>query len=398
MKKIATDMAQKRDASQLFCPNLECPSRGLIGQGNIVSHGSKRPRGKCKTCGKTFSARKGTALEGIRKPEELFVTVILLLAYGCPSQAIVHAFGLNERTVASWQQRAGKHCELIHKEKIERGILDLMHVQADEIWIKMRGAVVWVALAMMVSTRLWIAGEVSKKRDTDLIDRLMEQVRRCCKAMTAILICTDGFAAYPKSILRAFRDKVKNPYGIGAPRKRVWPRLYIGTVIKHTVKRRVTEVVRRMGHGQWRKAKRLIKVSKGGKKLNTSFIERLNGTFRERLASFTRKCRHAASKIETVHAGIYLIGCTYNFCFSHHELSKSKTKGGYGFPCTPAMASGITDHIWSVKELLTYKIPPPPLPVPKKGGRPRTKSLQNMPIPKKPVVRLRKGVLCASTT
>jgi transposase-like protein/IS1 family transposase len=398
MKKIGTAMAQKRDASQLFCPNVECPSRGLIGQGNIVSHGSKRPRGKCKTCDKTFSTRKGTALEGIRKPEELFVTVILLLAYGCPTQAIVHAFGLDERTVARWQQRAGKHCELIHKEKIERGVLDLLHVQADEIWIKMRGAVVWVALAMMVSTRLWIAGEVSKKRDSDLIDRLMEQVRRCCKAMTAILICTDGFAAYPKSIMRAFRDKVKNPYGIGAPRKRVWPRLYIGTVIKYTVKRRVTEVVRRMGHGQWRKAKRLIKASKGGKKLNTSFIERLNGTFRERLASFTRKCRHAASRIETVHAGIYLIGCTYNFCFSHHELSKSKTKGGYGFPCTPAMASGITDHIWSVKELLTYKIPPPPLPVPKKRGRPRTKLLQNAPAPNLPVVRLRKGALCASTT
>jgi transposase-like protein len=310
----------------------------------------------------------------------------------------VHAFGLDERTVARWQQCAGKHCELIHKEKIERGVLDLLHVQADEIWIKMRGAVVWVALAMMVSTRLWIAGEVSKKRDSDLIDRLMEQVRRCCKAMTAILICTDGFAAYPKSIMRAFRDKVKNPYGIGAPRKRVWPRLYIGTVIKYTVKRRVTEVVRRMGHGQWRKAKRLIKASKGGKKLNTSFIERLNGTFRERLASFTRKCRHAASRIETVHAGIYLIGCTYNFCFSHHELSKSKTKGGYGFPCTPAMASGITDHIWSVKELLTYKIPPPPLPVPKKRGRPRTKLLQNAPAPNLPVVRLRKGALCVSTT
>jgi transposase-like protein/IS1 family transposase len=397
MKKIATDVSQKVDASKLFCPNVECPSRGLIGQGNIVSHGSKRPRGKCKTCNKTFSTRRGTVLEGIRKPEELFVIVILLLAYGCPTQAIVHAFGLDERTVASWQYRAGKHCESVHKEKIERGILELMHVQADEIWIKMRGAVVWVALAIMVPTRLWIAGEVSKKRDSDLIDRLMEQVRRCCKAMTAILICTDGFAAYPKSIVRAFREKMKNPYGIGAPRKEVWPRVYIGTVIKHTVKRRVTEVVRWMTYGQWRKAKRLIKASKGGKKLNTSFIERLNGTFRERLASLTRKCRHAASKMETVHAGIYLIGCTYNFCFPHHELSKSKAKGGFGFSCTPAMASGITDHIWSVKELLTYKIPPPPLPVPKKRGRPCTKQLINSYIPKKPVFRLRKGVLCAST-
>jgi transposase-like protein len=398
MKKIHINESEKMDASKQFCPNLECMSRGQIGQGNIVIHQRNRPRYKCKTCGRTFSANAGTALAGLRKPMEVIVIVITLLAYGCPVQAIVHAFELDERTVASWQRGAGKHCELIHKEKIERGNLDLIHVQADEIWIKMRGAVVWVALAMMVSTRLWIAGEVSKKRDSDLIDRLMEQVRRCCKAMAAILICTDGFAAYPKSIMRAFRDKVKNPYGIGAPRKRVWPRLYIGTVIKYTVKRRVTQVVRRMSHGQWRKAKRLIKASKGGKKLNTSFIERLNGTFRERLASFTRKCRHAASKIETVQTGIYLIGCTYNFCLAHHELSKSLSKGGCGRSCTPAMASSITDHVWSFLELMTYKVAPPPFTRSSKRGHPRIKSLPNAPSPKKPVVRLRKGVLCASTT
>src|SRR2546430_8731234 len=130
-----------------------------------------------------------TLFRSIRKPEELFVIVILLLAYGCPTQAIVHAFGLDERTVANWQYRAGKHCESVHKEKIERGILELMHVQADEIWIKMRGAVVWVALAIMIPTRLWIAGEVSKTRDSNLVDRLMEQVRRCCKALAALLIC-----------------------------------------------------------------------------------------------------------------------------------------------------------------------------------------------------------------
>src|SRR2546429_8518483 len=199
MKKNDTSTPQKTDAYEQFCPNKECMSRGQSGQGNIVGHGTKRPRYKCKTCGKTFSARVGTALEGIRKPEELFVVVITLLAYGCPIQAIVHAFGLDERTVASWQYRAGKHCESVHKEKIEQGILDLMHVQADEIWVKMRGAVVWVALAIKVSTRLWIAGEVSKTRDSCLIDRLMEQVRRCCKEMVAIFICTDGFKAYPKS-------------------------------------------------------------------------------------------------------------------------------------------------------------------------------------------------------
>lgn len=398
MKKNDTSTPQKMDACNQFCPNVECWSRGQIGQGNIVSHGSKRPRYKCKTCGRTFSARAGTALKGIRKPEEDFIKVTTLLAYGTPTQAIVHAFQLDERTVADWRERAGIHCKAVHKEKIEQGILDLMHVQSDEIWVKMKGTVVWVALAIMVSTRLWIAGEVSKKRDSDLIDNLMRQVRRCARSLCAILICTDGFAAYPKSIIKAFRYKVKDTPGPGASKKIVWPRLYIGTVIKRTAKRRVTEVSRRMSYGQWRKAKKLIKVSKGGKKINTSFIERFNGTIRERFAPLTRKCRYAAAKTTTVHTGIYLIGCVYNFCSPHYELSKSKTKGGYGFSCTPAMASGLTDHVWSVKELLTYKVAPPPLPIPKKKGRPRTKLLKTLSVPKKSLVRMRKGVLCASTT
>jgi transposase-like protein len=397
MNKIEADVPQKVDASNQFCPNLECKSRGFIGQGNIVSHGNKRPRYKCKTCGKTFSARVGTAFEGIRKSEDDFVKVTTLLAYGTPTQAIVHAFELDERTVANWRERAGIHCEAIHKEKIEQGMLDLIHVQADEIWVKMKGTVVWVALAIIVSTRLWIAGEVSKKRNSDLIDNLMRQVRRCARSLCAILICTDGFAAYPKSIIKAFRYKVKETPGPGASKKIVWPRLYIGTVIKRTAKRRVREVVRRMSYGQWRKGKKLIKASKGGKKLNTSFIERFNGTIRERFAPLTRKCRYAAAKMETVHTGIYLIGSVYNFCSPHDELSKSPTKGGCGMPCTPAMASGLTDHVWSVRELLTYKVAPPPLPHLKKKGRPRTKLLKTLSVPKKSVVRLRKGALCAST-
>jgi transposase-like protein/IS1 family transposase len=398
MKKTHTEAAEKMDASKQFCPYLECMSRGQIGQGNIVIHQNNRPRYKCKTCERTFSARAGTALEGIRKPEELFITVISLLSQGCPIQAIVYTYGLDERTVARWQQRAGIHCESVHKEKIERGLLNLIHVQADEMWLKMRGAVLWVALAIMAPTRLWIAVEVSKKRDSNLTDNLMQQVRRCALSLCAILICTDGFPAYPKSIIKAFRKKVKDTPGPGASKKVVWPRLYIGTVIKSTVKRRLTEVSRRMSHGQWRKAKKLLKISKGGKKLNTSFIERFNGTIRERFAPFTRKCRYLAAKVETVHTGIYLIGSVYNFCSPHDELSKSQTKGGFGFPCTPAMASGLTDHVWSVRELLTYKVAPPPLPIPKKKGRPRTKNLKITSSSKKPVVRMRKGVLCASTT
>ncbi len=124
------------DASREFCPNEACSSRGKVGQGNIVIHDSSRGRYRCKVCKKTFNKRRGTALEGIRKPEELFVTVISLISWGCPSQAIVHTYDLDERTVADWQQRAGLHCEKVHQDQIEQGKLDPKQGQADEMRIK----------------------------------------------------------------------------------------------------------------------------------------------------------------------------------------------------------------------------------------------------------------------
>jgi hypothetical protein len=168
-------------------------------------------------------------------------------------------------------------------------------------------------------------------------------------------------------------------------------------VIKRTVNRRLKEGIRQVIYGTEEMAQKLLQLSRGGSMLNTSYIERLNATFRERLASFTRTCRHAVSKEVTLHAGMYLLGCTYNFCIAHQELSTSEDLGGFGFPCTPSMASGLTDHVWSIKELFTFKVVPSPLPIPKKKGRSRTKTLKNVSVPNSPVVRLRKGALCAST-
>jgi transposase-like protein len=128
---MKTHTTEPMNASLQFCPNLACKARGQVGQGNIVVHGRKRPRYKCKTCERTFSAKAGTAFAGLRKPTEVIVIVVTLLAYGCPLQAIVHAFGLDERTVAAWRDRAGEHCEQVHQAIIEQEKLELVHVQAD---------------------------------------------------------------------------------------------------------------------------------------------------------------------------------------------------------------------------------------------------------------------------
>jgi transposase-like protein len=95
------------DPTTTFCPRLACPARGQTGQGNIGIHSRKDKRFLCTACHKTFSATKGTALYRLRTATETITLVVTLLAHGCPPQAIVAAFGFDERTVASWMARGG---------------------------------------------------------------------------------------------------------------------------------------------------------------------------------------------------------------------------------------------------------------------------------------------------
>src|SRR5256885_12096683 len=161
----------------------------------------------------------------------------------------------------------------------------------------------------------------------------------------------------------------------------------IATVIKRTVKKRVVEVTRKITLGTVEQAQKLLQMTVGCKEFNTSLIERFNGTMRERLASLTRKCCHAAHRLETLETGMYLIGCTYNFCVPHQQLSQATHCGR---PCTPAMAAGLTDHIWSVSELLSYKRAPAPWIEPKRRGRPRQHPGLDPSVPKRPRGRPRK--------
>ena len=342
-------------------------------------------------------------MEGLRKPKELIVVVVTLLAYGCPVQAIVHALELDERTVARWQERAGAHCQNIHQDQVMQAQLDLQHVQVDEIRAKGRQMVPWMAMALMVSTRLWLGGVVSLRRDRDLANRILRLVKACCQPRKRLLVLTDGWAAYPNSIRRTFRDKLPREGTRGRCALQVWPELVIGTVIKKTAKKRVVEIIRRMAQGTLTQAQEMLAQTRGGNELNTAFIERFNGTLRERLASLTRRCRHAVRRVERLEAGMWLVGCTYNFCWPHHELSRrwARTQEHKGeASITPAMAAGLTDHVWSVQEVLTFRIAPSPWTEPtrrwpKKAKRP---SCSPSSARLRPLLRLRKGVLCSSTS
>ena len=91
-----------------------------MGKGNIGVHSHKEQRYLCRECQQTFAATKGTPFYRLRTAPETVTLVVTLLAHGCPTQAIVAAFGLDERTVAAWCERAAKQCQQVHEHLVEQ--------------------------------------------------------------------------------------------------------------------------------------------------------------------------------------------------------------------------------------------------------------------------------------
>ena len=357
------------DPQSVFCPNPECVARGQIGKGNIGVHSQKDRRYICHVCNKTFAETKGTPFYRARKPHELVIIVVTLLSYGCPVQAIVHAFGWDERTVQRLQKQAGQHCQGVHEHLVEQP-RDLGQVQADEIRVRAQGMILWLAMAIQVSTRLWLGGVVGAHRDKHLIRRLIAHVR-ACSLCRPLLFCVDGFSAYVGAIRHVFREPIHTGQP-GCPRLRPWDGIHIAQVIKRYAKGRVVSVQRRVIQGTTDTIQALIQRTQGGGTINTAYIERLNGTFRARLAALVRRGRALARQQPTLDAALYLIGTVYNFCTYHRSLRVALVLPGHRrrwLRRTPAIAAGITDHKWSVKELLWFKVPQPPQ-LPKRRGRP----------------------------
>ena len=269
------------DVAEHFCPNVDCPTVGLKGQGNLTVHVKAEGRLRCKVCRKTFTTTKLTPFYALKSEQALVTRVLTLLAWGCPLQAIVHAYSLDERTVASWLEKAGTHTHQIHHSLVLQGKLDLQQVQADEIYLKGVKFRAWMGMALMVSTRLWLGGVVSLKREKALASELLQLVVACCHLFAVVLVAVDGWKAYPKAILKAFRSP--NPIASGKrgrPTLIQWPGLMVAVMIKHKTNGRLVEVERRILKGEAEEVAYQIGASGGGYTINTSYIERLNATFR----------------------------------------------------------------------------------------------------------------------
>ncbi len=354
------------DSQTVFCPNLDCVARGHVGAGNIRVHSLNERRYRCTICRRTFAETTGTLFYRRHKPDDEVTRVTTLLAWGCPPQAIVAAYRWDERTVYALLHAAGQHCEQVHEHLVQPP-RDLEHVQADEIRAKLQGLIVWVAMALQVRTRLWLGGGVSPQRDLSLLVTLGQMIRagaRCCP----LLLCVDGFRGYVQAFQRVFRKPV--PTGQrGRPRLYPWGNVCLVQIVKHAAASQ--GMFCRLIQGNGAQVMALLQHTQHGGVVNTAYIERLNATFRARLSGLVRRGRALVRQTDTLQHGLYLIGTVYNFCTEHKSLRVSSDQGRRKWMRrTPAMAAGITDHCWTVEQLLRHRVPPPRWTPPKRPGRP----------------------------
>src|SRR4029450_2347275 len=106
-----------------------------------------------------------------------------------------------------------------------------------------------------------------------------------------------------------------------------------------------------------------------GRKINTAYVERLNLEIRQRVAAVGRRVNMLCQGEDSLRQQLVVYHVYYNFCLPHASLRQPLAApiptNGTGSarqwrPCTPAMAAGLTDHVWSLKEVLLFRVPPWP--------------------------------------
>jgi len=212
----------------------------------------------------------------------------------------------------------------------------------------------------------FVTGKISQKK----ADLLLEKTREVNDGSLRVFF-SDQRPHYEEAILKSFGRRVqparKGSRGpLPKPRLEPPPDLLYAQVVKHRCKGRVVEVSEKVVFGTAAMLRDYLDHSPVSQHLNTAFVERQNGTMRHQNRRFTRKTIAFSKKEYWMERQLHLSLAYYHFCWAHgglrKEISPPIPTRGTGSPkkwrqVTPAMAIGVTDHKWSLKELLTFRVP-----------------------------------------
>jgi IS1 family transposase/transposase-like protein len=378
------------DTTGHFCPHTTCSYHGRVGWGNIRANG--HPGGRrwrqlvCLSCKRHFLETHGTPLHGKQVEPDKLVWAIAALAEGLGIRAVARVFETDPNTVLGWLVEAADHLEAFSRHFLHD--LDVEQVQMDELFallsavkdgeVSERHAIMrlsrspnWVWVAMDPVCKLILAVDVGD-RTLAMAQRLVHQVTRVLAPHCAPLFLTDGFREYLTALVTHYghwvqperrHDKGPQPN----PRWMPLPELLYAQVVKSYRRRRLVGVKHLVIFGPTATIKSIL--AKRGWKINTSFIERLNLDFRQHVAAIGRRvttlCKHEAG----LRQQLALFHAYHNFVMPHAslriplpELDLMPETGAVKRwqPRTPAMAAGLTDRVWSLREVLMHRVPPWP--------------------------------------
>jgi hypothetical protein len=219
----------------------------------------------------------------------------------------------------------------------------------------------WDHTAVDPESRLLLALEPGK-RNGAVCERLVRQVHDRTGGRLDLLLTSDEHAPYETSLHEVYgveqpRPKRPGPGRPPKPVKVVPPELCYATVRKRREKGRVVEVVRTVVFGTLCLLDAMLKRSTASTTINTSFVERNNGTDRHQNSRKRRKTYGFSKSLAMHRASSYFVGYSYNFCWPVRTLRIRQSDRTW-LARTPAMAAGLSDHVWSIQEWITYPAKP----------------------------------------
>src|SRR5437773_4330887 len=381
------------DTSQHFCPDPDCRYGGWLGLGHITSNG--HPSGgpwrqlHCTACESDFLETHGTPLHGKRVSIELLVWAVGALAEGLGIRAVARVFEVDPHTVLQWLVEAADHLQAFSQYFLHD--VHVTQVQLDALYALLRavkGGEVsdteanhylsrsphWVWAALDPVTKLLLTIDVGD-RTLAMAQGVVHQVVQVLAPGCVPLFLTDGFKEYPTALLTHYGQWVQpaRRQATGAAPKPRWmplPGLLYVQVVKTVRRRRLVRVSHRVVFGTLAAIEQVLAAH--GWHINTAFVERLNLSIRQHVAAVGRRVSTLCKGEDGMRQQLALYHVYYNFCLPHasvrQPLPQPVPTHGTGSaqrwqPRTPAMAAGLTEHVWTLREVLLFRVPPWPQPV-----------------------------------
>lgn len=368
------------------CRNKRCEWCGKMGdQSKLRRWGSDggEPRFRCTACGKIYEARVGTAYVGIRTDLKTYELGAKLLAEGSSIRATGRILEIDKDTICEWVAQLGDHSSKLAAYHFRE--LHLTECQLDELWtfvfkkdkqltplepmLNLYGDI-WVWIAFAPVSKLipaWVAGKRTLTESKKLLKCLKNRLDAHIPFFTS-----DDLPHYANALLEVYGQTIEPPRTgkPGRPRRayKVPPEdLLYAVVCKRREGSRVVKVTTEIVYGAPERIAQILQDSPTSEQISTYGVERNNLTIRQHSRCMGRKVNAFSKEQKYLEHQLALSFAYYHFVVPHlglrQRLPTPLPTKGTGSPKvwlqrTPAMAAGLTDHIGSMAELLSFRVPP----------------------------------------